>query len=213
MTTTSPINGLTAPDDDSPNDPPIHFASLIAQIDALLVGYFATVGDRDTAFSNWAAAGNSMRNGLVAAAGNGLYRYTTASPSGWREQFTDFQLHHQTFDSGQVATNSVLGTISIPAVPVPSRVVMLAMGKTGNPGSAAQDINWLFDTFPPATNVEQDNSAERVTAQIAQWVSITHTATMDLGAGQAGSPRLLVQATASVYNRGSIIWYRGPVTP
>lgn len=76
MTTTSPLNGLPCPDDSSPNDPPIHFQALNDALDDRLLPHFPTAADRDTAFSNWVAAGGVMRNWMQCTVDNlGLQQY------------------------------------------------------------------------------------------------------------------------------------------
>lgn len=49
MGTTTPINGLPTPDDNSPNDPPIHFGALNTVLDTRLVPQFASVATRNSA--------------------------------------------------------------------------------------------------------------------------------------------------------------------
>lgn len=51
MATTTPINALPAPDDSSPNDPPLHFIALNNQLDTRLVPRFATSTARDAAIT------------------------------------------------------------------------------------------------------------------------------------------------------------------
>lgn len=51
MSTTSPILGLPIPDDDSPNDPPIHFQAFSDVIDDQGNPRFTSVADRDTAIT------------------------------------------------------------------------------------------------------------------------------------------------------------------
>lgn len=51
MATTTPINALPTPDDNSPNDPPIHFAALNNQLDTRLVPRFATTTARNNAIT------------------------------------------------------------------------------------------------------------------------------------------------------------------
>lgn len=48
MSTTSPINGLPVPDDDSPNAPPIHFQALVDVLDSRLIAAVDSTADRDS---------------------------------------------------------------------------------------------------------------------------------------------------------------------
>jgi hypothetical protein len=66
MSSTSPINGLPIPDDDSPNDPPIHFGGFSDVLDDRLLPPFASAADRDAAFANWVTAGGVMHDGMYA---------------------------------------------------------------------------------------------------------------------------------------------------
>lgn len=81
MTTSSPLNALPCPDDNSPNEPPIHFQALNDIIDSLLVPRFASAGARDTAYTNWVNAGGVMADGMVCGiAGLGPQAYL----GGWK---------------------------------------------------------------------------------------------------------------------------------
>lgn len=51
MATTTPINALPAPDDGSPNDPPLHFIALNNLLDTRLLPRFATSTARDAAIT------------------------------------------------------------------------------------------------------------------------------------------------------------------
>lgn len=48
---TTQINSLPSPDDNSPNDPPIHFSALNAQLDTRLVPRFTNAAARDAAIT------------------------------------------------------------------------------------------------------------------------------------------------------------------
>lgn len=205
---TEPLTGARKPEQ---TDGPLGGLQISNAVDDLAeYAYprFATTAARDTAYAAWVAAGGTMADGMVCSAGGLLYRYKSGA---WREQFTDFQIQRVAFDTTKVPTNSVLATISIPAVPVASRVVMIATGKAGF-DDTAQSVNWTYDTIPPATNVAQDD-ATRVPTTAGGWASLTHTLTMDLAAGQNGNPRLLMQGSSDLYNKGSVVWFRGPVSP
>lgn len=68
MSTTSPVNGLPLPDDNSPNDPPLHFLGFSNVLDSRVPGRFATTSARDAAWSAWQTAnsGAPIPNGSVA---------------------------------------------------------------------------------------------------------------------------------------------------
>lgn len=71
MSTTSPINGLPIPDDDSPNDPPIHFQAFSDVLDSRIVPRFTSVAARDSAIT---APVNGMMCWTADVSGVWLYR-------------------------------------------------------------------------------------------------------------------------------------------
>lgn len=84
MSSVSPINGLPIPDDDSPNDPPIHFGGFSDVIDSRLVSRFASATARDTAFATWTSAGNTMSAGMMSfTQSDGRYWRWSASSTAW----------------------------------------------------------------------------------------------------------------------------------
>lgn len=64
MSTTSPTNGLPVPDDDSPNDPPIHFQALVDVLDSRLNSRHASAAARDTAIPSPVADQECTVNGV-----------------------------------------------------------------------------------------------------------------------------------------------------
>jgi hypothetical protein len=66
MASTSPVLGLVVPDDDSPNDPPLHFGAWSKVLDGTVPRAFANAADRDAAFAAFVAAGGVMNDGMYA---------------------------------------------------------------------------------------------------------------------------------------------------
>lgn len=77
--TATPINGLPSPDDNSPNDPPIHFGALTAVLDSRLNARFATEAARDQAITD-------PVNGMVAWIDN-LGAWTERAGSAWLRRY------------------------------------------------------------------------------------------------------------------------------
>jgi hypothetical protein len=115
-------------------------------------------------------------------------------------------------NTSQVATTTALiAAVAVPAVSVPSRLVVTALGRTGF-AATSQQVGWDWDGVPAqATAVTKDyDGASQITTPAASWAAISATLTMDLPADIAGGFRLILRSTGPVYNRGAIVWHRGP---
>jgi hypothetical protein len=108
-------------------------------------------------------------------------------------------------------TTALIAAVTVPAVAVPSRLIVTALGRTGFAASA-QEVGWDWDGVPgTATNVVKDyDSVSQVATPAGGWAAITASLTMDLPANADGGFRLILRTTGPVYNRGAVIWNRGP---
>jgi len=112
--------------------------------------------------------------------------------------------------TSQVASGSALHPqVIIPAVAVPTRVTLLASGRTGF-ATTARAVRWWFDSVPAsATNFAQDDDGSTpVTAPPSGWTAATAGATFDLPANTAGTFRLMMSSDGTAYNRGGTLWWR-----
>jgi hypothetical protein len=111
----------------------------------------------------------------------------------------------------QVASTTALtSTITVPAVGVPYRVVFTAMGHGGFAGSDTT-LAWDWDTFPAAATLTSADTVDQVLAVAGKWASVVSTLTVEMPASQAATARLILRSSASVYNRGSVVWHRSPI--
>lgn len=94
----TPINGLLSPDDNSPNDPPIHFDALNAILDTRLVPRFDTIAARNAAIT-------APQSGMACSVAGALHVYDTA----WRWQRRGYAGGVTTDANGAVSVTHGLG--------------------------------------------------------------------------------------------------------
>lgn len=114
----------------------------------------------------------------------------------------------------QVATTTALtATVTLTAIPVASRIVVEALGRTGFSATAEQ-VGWDWDTTPAsATNLAKDyDGASQITTPSSGWAGINASLSMDLPASVVPTFRLILRTSGPVYNRGALIWHRIPLT-
>jgi hypothetical protein len=160
---------------------------------------------------------NAARDALLAVEGLGVfvtstgatYRYTSGAWIGGNVYGQDRIAFANTGTS--VASLTKLHTlVTIPAVGVPCRIILLAEGKAGFAAAAPRAIRWVFTDLPgTATNVAQDENTTSINVNdTATWQALTASLRMDLPANVAGTFRTQVVSDGSAWHSGHVIWTR-----
>lgn len=115
------------------------------------------------------------------------------------------------FSTGSVANGAIIhGPLTIPSVPYPSRIVLMAAGRGGF-AAAARGMRWYIDSVPAeAINVlsEEALGGQNINLGATEWGTITVGMSYDLPALVAGTYRLVMASDGNAYNRGGVNWYR-----
>jgi hypothetical protein len=133
------------------------------------IPFFSSTAARDTAYTNWVAAGGVMRNGLVCYVnGVGLMEYRATAPTGWRALTRQSGIASANISASDQRTGTVTFPFAFSTAPT---VVLTALVPTGS----AVDLVATLTGDPTASSFDyrlRDRAANTITvASKLHWVA------------------------------------------
>lgn len=170
---TTPLTASRYPAATNAPNVPQDFQNLGFDLEDNCIGFFTSTSARDTAFTNWVAAGGVMRNGLYCYVnGVGRMEYRATAPTGWRAQVTQSGIVSGTatnFSATDQKTGSVTFAYAFSSAPVVSLTAEVATGSsvdlvaTLTDAVTASGFSWRL----------RDRAAANVTVQAKlHWVAV-----------------------------------------
>ncbi|HEU5026600.1 MAG TPA: hypothetical protein VFV01_16915 [Spirillospora sp.] len=210
MATTDPWSGVTVYQQTDQALGGLEIGNVASQLSPLVIPRFPTTAARDAAANNWVSLGNALVDGMECAVGAVKYRRVSGA---WRQVFTDYLEDRVSANAGLVNPDAAItGVITVPAAPVACRVTFTATGRVGN-AAGSRTIAWDWDSKPAsASNMAQDDPANRITVAANQLAAISTTLIMDVPANVSATARLMYRASDNGFNYGAVVWHRGPAS-
>lgn len=171
---TDPLSGARIPDSTDDTNLASHFQKLGGDLSTITGGIFTTTAARDSAFTNWVAAGNTMKDGLTCRVGG----YTQVYRSGqWRGIATQIYKTN-TFTTTSQTASATIATLSItdplyPYVLSCSASVLIATISAGNVVALRLRVNG--SDVPPVSQDSVSGGTNQVLATPALAVTGTLT--------------------------------------
>lgn len=140
---------------------------------------------------------------------NGLERWTGAA---WVPHAAPLTGRQSVTSTGLINVDVALTpTVTVPALPVPYRVTVVAIGKTGNAASA-RTTAWDYDSLSgSATNIAKDDAAVRIAVGAGAYSSVGSSLAFEMPAGVAATFRLVYRSNGNGFNDGGLVWTRSPL--
>lgn len=109
---------------------------------------------------------------------------------------------------------ALTGTITVPPLPVPYRVTVVAQGRSGGNGGARR-LAYYFDalgpTLTPLSRQDPANPENHVMAPASARTTVASTLVVDAPAGEPCTFRLrLSSPDGSAFSSGALVWTRTP---